>query len=236
MSSERRVQLAAQLAQVQARIAAAAEAARRAPEDVTLVVVTKTWPASDVLLLAGLGVTDVAENRDQEARAKCDATAGHGLRWHFVGQLQRNKARSVASYADVVQSLDRPELATALDRAAGERGRTLRVLIQVNLDSHEPPGSTRGGVGPAEVLALAAHVAGCRSLQISGVMGVAPLGSDPRPAFDRLQAVSLALRGEHPGARVMSAGMSGDLEAAIAAGATHVRVGTAVLGGRLALG
>ena len=119
-SQDRARELELNLAEVRERIAAAAVAARRAPEDVTLVVVTKTWPASDVAVLAALGVTDVAENRDQEARPKHEALAGLGLRWHFVGQLQRNKARSVASYADVVQSVDRPELATALDRAAAE--------------------------------------------------------------------------------------------------------------------
>ena len=233
---ERGTQLADNLGAVRARIADAARAARRAPDDITLVVVTKTWPASDVLLLAQLGVTDVAENRDQEARPKSEETAGHGLRWHFVGQLQRNKARAVASYADVVQSLDRVELATALDRAASERGRNLEVLIQVNLDPDADPASSRGGIAPSEVAALAEHVAGCATLRLAGVMGVAPLGSDPGPAFDQLQRLSLELRVDHPGARVISAGMSGDLEEAIAAGATHVRVGTAVLGGRPALG
>jgi pyridoxal phosphate enzyme (YggS family) len=230
----RRAELARNLAEVQARIAAAATAARRAPQDVTLVVVTKTWPASDVALLATLGVTDVAENRDQEARPKHDALPGLGLRWHFVGQLQRNKARSVASYADVVQSVDRPELALALDRAASAQGRTLDVLVQVDLA--DPPEPHRGGVVPADVLALAETVAGCGALHLAGLMAVAPLDADPGEAFELLRATSLELRAVHPGATVVSAGMSGDLEAAVAAGATHVRVGTAVLGGRPALG
>jgi pyridoxal phosphate enzyme (YggS family) len=227
-------ELAANLADVRARIARAAVAARRAPEDVTLVVITKTWPVSDVVLLAGLGVTDVGENRDQEARPKAEAAAGLGLRWHFVGQLQRNKARSVASYADVVESVDRPELALALDRAALAHGRTLDVLLQVDLA--EPAQPQRGGVVPADLLDLAAVVSGCRSLRLAGVMAVAPLGVDPGPPFDRLRAASLDLRRVHPAATVVSAGMSGDLEEAVAAGATHVRVGTAVLGGRPALG
>jgi pyridoxal phosphate enzyme (YggS family) len=234
VASSRSAELAANLDEVRARIARAALAAHRAPEDVTLVVVTKTWPASDVVLLAGLGVTDVAENRDQEARPKHDATLGLGLRWHFVGQLQRNKARSVASYADVVQSVDRPELAVALDRAAGELGRTLDVLLQVDLA--DPPQPRRGGVAPASLAALAEVVAGCPALRLAGVMAIAPLGLDPRPAFQRLRAVSLDLRREHPSATMVSAGMSGDLEQAVEAGATHVRVGTAVLGGRPALG
>lgn len=222
------------LAEVRERIAAAAVAARREPADVTLVVVTKTWPAADVAVLARLGVTDVAENRDQEARPKHDELAGLGLRWHFVGQLQRNKARSVAAYADVVQSVDRPELVVALDRAAAGHGRTLEVLVQVDLA--DPPQPHRGGVVPGDVPALADLVAASPALRLGGVMAVAPLGADPAPAFDRLRAVSLDLRRAHPGATVISAGMSDDLEAAVAAGATHVRVGTAVLGGRPALG
>lgn len=233
-SQARARELELNLAEVRERIAAAAVAARRAPEDVTLVVVTKTWPASDVAVLAGLGVTDVAENRDQEARPKHEALAGLGLRWHFVGQLQRNKARSVASYADVVQSVDRPELATALDRAAAEASRTVDVLVQVDLA--DPPQPHRGGVVPADVAALADHVAGCSALRLAGLMAVAPLGADPAVAFEVLRETSRALRVAHPGATVVSAGMSGDLEAAIVAGATHVRVGTAVLGGRPALG
>jgi pyridoxal phosphate enzyme (YggS family) len=222
------------LAEVRERIAAAAVAARREPADVTLVVVTKTWPASDVAVLARLGVTDVAENRDQEARPKHDQLGGLGLRWHFVGQLQRNKARSVAAYADVVQSVDRPELVAALDRAAAEHGRTLDVLVQVDLA--DPPQPHRGGAVPDDVLALADLVAGSPALRLGGLMAVAPLGVDPAPAFDRLRSVSLDLRQAHPGATVISAGMSDDLEQAVAAGATHVRVGTAVLGGRPALG
>jgi pyridoxal phosphate enzyme (YggS family) len=234
-AAERRAhELELNLAEVRERISAAALAARREPTDVTLVVVTKTWPASDVAILAHLGVTDVAENRDQEARPKQAELARLGLRWHFVGQLQRNKARSVASYADVVQSVDRPELVAALDRAAGALDRTLVVLIQVDLA--DPPQPHRGGVVPADVPALADLVAGSSSLRLGGVMAVAPLGVDPVPAFDRLRTVSLDLRAAHPGATVISAGMSDDLEAAVAAGATHVRVGTAVLGGRPALG
>lgn len=229
----RREELAANLREVRARIDAAAVASGRRPEEVTLVAVTKTWPASDVALLAGLGVTDVAENRDQEARPKHEATAGLGLRWHFVGQLQRNKARSVAAYADVVQSVDRAELATALDRAAISHGRTLDVLLQVDLA--DPPQPHRGGVAPADVDRLADTVAGCAALRLAGLMAVAPLGEDPVPAFARLEALSRALVARHPGAVMVSAGMSGDLEAAVATGATHVRVGTAVLGGRPAL-
>ena len=240
--AERSAELAANLAEVRERISLAAAAAGRAADGITLVAVTKIWPASDVRLLAALGVTDVAENRDQEARPKHEACADLGVRWHFVGQLQRNKARSVAAYADVVESVDRPELVTALDRAAGEHGRVLDVLVQVGL-ADVPDGSPpahRGGVDPREVLALADAVAGCASLRLGGLMAVAPLGPDggavdPRPAFARLAALAAEVRAAHPSATVVSAGMSGDLEEAVAAGATHVRVGTAVLGGRAAL-
>ncbi|MGD9957346.1 MAG: YggS family pyridoxal phosphate-dependent enzyme [Candidatus Nanopelagicales bacterium] len=239
---ERAAELAANLAEVRERIARAAAAAGRAPEEITLIAVTKTWPASDVRLLAGLGVSDVAENRDQEARPKHEACADLPLRWHFVGQLQRNKARAVASYADVVQSVDREPLVVALDRAAGEHGRVLDVLVQVGLADvpDGAPPAHRGGADPREVLGLADAVAGCSALRLGGLMAVAPLGPDgtpvdPRPAFARLAALAAEVRAAHPSATVVSAGMSGDLEEAVAAGATHVRVGTAVLGGRPAL-
>jgi pyridoxal phosphate enzyme (YggS family) len=234
VSEQRRAELAANLGDVRARIDAAAVAAGRDPAEVTLVVITKTWPASDVALLADLGVTDVGENRDQEARAKHAETAALGLRWHFVGQLQRNKARSVASYADVIHSVDRVELVHALDRAAADHGREVTVLIQVDLA--DPPQPHRGGVVPAAVEDLAAEVARAGSLRLGGVMAVAPLGADAGAAFARLAEVAERLRTAYPQARIVSAGMSGDLEAAVAAGATHVRVGTAVLGGRPPLG
>ena len=232
--AQRRDELSANLDEVRARIAAAAAAAGRDAAEVTLVVVTKTWPSSDVALLADLGVTDVAENRDQEARPKYDATADLALRWHFVGQLQRNKVRHVARYADVVESVDRPELVTALARAAHELDRDIDVLLQVDLA--DPPQPHRGGVAPADVAALAETVAEVDRLRLAGLMAVAPLGEDPATAFARLAVLAADLRATHPGAVVLSAGMSHDLEQAVAAGATHVRVGTAVLGGRAALG
>jgi len=231
---DRRAELAANLDDVRARIAEAAHASLREPASVTLVVVTKTWPASDVRILADLGVTDVAENRDQEARPKHDDCVDLPLRWHFVGQLQRNKARSVAAYCDVVQSLDRPELVVALDRAAEAHGRPLEVLVQVDLAT--PPQPHRGGAVPVDVPALADAVASAGHLRLGGLMAVAPLDVSPGTAFERLAALSARLLEDHPGATVVSAGMSSDLEEAVAAGATHVRVGTSVLGGRPRLG
>jgi pyridoxal phosphate enzyme (YggS family) len=227
----RRDDLAANLAAVRERIAKACAAAGRSADEVTLVAVTKTFPAGDVRLLAELGVTDVAENRDQEAAPKAAECHDLPLTWHFVGQLQTNKARSVASYADMIHSVDRQRLVAALSRAVTGAGRTLRCLVQVALDDAEG----RGGVRPDGVLPLADAITGAEGLTFDGVMAVAPLGADPAPAFARLAEISLSLRDRYPSAKTVSAGMSGDLEQAIASGATHVRVGTAVLGGRRAI-
>jgi len=227
----RKEDLAANLAAVRERIAKACVAAGRTPEEVTLVAVTKTFPASDVRLLAELGVTDVAENRDQEAAPKAASCQDTALTWHFVGQLQTNKARSVVSYSDVVHSVDRARLATALSRAAVAAERSVRCLIQVSLDEAEG----RGGVRPDGVRALADTIAAAEGLSLGGVMAVAPLGADPAPAFERLAEISHSLCAEYPSAKTVSAGMSADLEQAIVSGATHVRVGTALLGGRQAI-
>jgi hypothetical protein len=224
----RTAQLADALAAVQRRVAAACADAGRDPAEVTLVVVTKTYPAADVARLAALGVRDVGENRDQEAAGKHAECAALGLRWHFIGQLQSNKARSVAGYADLVHSVDRPALVTALDRAATRAGRVLDCLLQVSLDGD----ADRGGVPVAGLPALAGQVVGGPGLRLRGVMAVAPLGADPRRAFAVLPALLEQVREVAPGADVVSAGMSGDLEAAVACGATHLRVGSAILGAR----
>ncbi|NUO56683.1 MAG: YggS family pyridoxal phosphate-dependent enzyme [Hamadaea sp.] len=238
----RRDEIAANLAAVRERIAAACAAVQRHPDEITMIAVTKTYPASDVLHLAALGVREVGENRDQEAAGKAAEVraAGADVRWHFVGQLQRNKARSVASYADLVHSVDRPALAAALAEAAAKvRDRPLDVLIQVNLDPTAPEVSDplhRGGVSPGSVAALAELIGKDEALRLRGVMAVAPVNDDAGAAFARLAAVAAGLRADHPNATVVSAGMSGDLEEAIAHGATHVRVGTALLGKRALLG
>ena len=229
----RRAQLAANLAQVRERIDRACAAAGRPPADVTLTAVTKTYPASDVVLLAGLGVTDAGENKDQEAAAKAAEVqaAGVRLRWHFVGQLQRNKAKSVARYADVVESVDSVRLAAALDKAAAGRGTPLEALIQISIDG-DP---ARGGVVEDDLWRVSDAVASSDSLTLGGVMAVAPLGWDPDRAFERLAALAGRLVERHPGATTVSAGMSGDLEAAVRHGATHVRIGTSLLGMRNSL-
>jgi pyridoxal phosphate enzyme (YggS family) len=225
----RRAELAGNLARVRARIDAACIQAGRDPADIALIAVTKFFPPSDVDLLADLGVAAIGENRDQEASAKVsDLTRRQDLEVHFIGQLQTNKAASVVSYADVVQSVDRPKLVAALDRAAGARGVRPGVLVQVSLD--EPP--DRGGVAPDGAVALADQVGGCEHLDLRGVMAVAPLGADPEVAFARLREVARGIQQVHPDATWISAGMSGDLEAAVAHGATHLRVGSAILGSR----
>ena len=227
---ERRAELAARLVAVQQRIAKACLAAERDPAEVTLVAVTKTFPASDVRLLSELGVRDVGENRDQEAAPKAAECAALDpvLTWHFIGQLQTNKAASVVRYAGVVHSVDRVRLVRALGAAARKAGRSVTCLVQVSLNQDE----ARGGVPEPEVAALAAAVAGEEGLALGGVMAMAPLGVPPAEAFAPLPRIAGAVRASYPEAVIVSAGMSGDLEDAIASGATHVRVGTALLGGR----
>ena len=235
--ADRRAQLAASLDEVRARITRACAAAGRAPGSVTLVAVTKTYPASDVVLLAGLGVTDVGENKDQEAAAKAALVRAAGVtpRWHFVGQLQRNKARSVVTYADVVESVDSLRLVRALDGAAGRhRDRPLDVLVQISLDGDPARGGAVAGAAEAErdLWRVADAVAAAGHLRLGGVMAVAPASWDPDAAFEKLAALAGRMVADHPDSTIVSAGMSGDLEQAIRHGATHVRIGTSLLGMR----
>ncbi|WP_461063141.1 YggS family pyridoxal phosphate-dependent enzyme [Streptomyces pseudoechinosporeus] len=238
--TDRKAQLARNLTQVEERIMAACVAAGRKREEVTLIVVTKTYPASDVRILSELGVRHVAENRDQDAAPKAAECSGLPLTWHFVGQLQTNKVRSVVSYAGIVQSVDRARLVTALSKEAVRTGREVGCLIQVALDADESGRGARGGVGPDGIEELGELVAKAPGLRLDGLMTVAPLtgpyAGRERAAFERLMDLSTDLRRAHPAANMVSAGMSSDLEQAVAAGATHVRVGTAVLGVRPGLG
>lgn len=238
--TDRKGELAANLAKVEERITAACVAAGRKREEVTLIVVTKTYPASDVRILSELGVRHVAENRDQDAAPKAAECSDLPLTWHFVGQLQTNKVRSVAGYADVVQSVDRARLIEALSKEAVRQERELGCLIQVALDADEGGRGQRGGVGPGGIEELGELVARAPGLRLDGLMTVAPLtgpyAGRELAAFGRLMDLSTDLRRDHPAANMVSAGMSADLEQAVAAGATHVRVGTAVLGVRPRLG
>lgn len=228
--SDRRTEIESGLAAVQDRIDSACASAGRSSDEIMLVVVTKFFPASDVRLLADLGVRDIGENRHQEAVEKAEECADVEVRWHFIGGLQSNKAAAVARYADVVHSVDRGKIVNGLSRGAQERGRELECLVQVSLD---PPGATgRSGCDPDDVAALVDRVREADALRLRGVMGVAPLDGDADEAFARLAEVAAGVRAQVPEATWVSAGMSADLEQAIQHGATHLRIGSAVLGPR----
>jgi PLP dependent protein len=224
--------LAENLRAVRARIDAAARAAGRDPSEVSLLAVSKTWPADAVRDLAALGQRDFGENRAQELLGKAGELSDLPLRWHFIGQLQRNKAAAVARLGAVVHSVDRESLVGVLDRTGEEIGRPVDVLLQVDLGGTAGGVAARGGADPADVPALADLVAGSAGLRLRGLMAVAPRGEDPAPAFERLARLAERVRADHPDAVELSAGMSGDLEAAVSAGATVVRVGTALFGDR----
>ena len=248
----RAAELSRNLAATRNRIAAACAAAGRDSAEITLIAVTKTYPATDVLGLAGLGLTDFGENRDQEAapKAAAVAAAGQPVTWHFIGQLQTNKAHSVARYADLVHSVDRVRLARALGAAARAAARELTCLVQVSLEAGDlsagdadgrlpgderaagPAAQARGGVPPAMLAEVAAAIEAEEGLTLGGLMAVAPRFADPRGAFAPLRQLSDVVRSVNPSATVVSAGMTGDLEAAIECGATHLRIGTALLGDR----
>lgn len=234
----RQSEIAANLAAVRERIAAACRAAGRSPEEVTLIAVTKTYPASDVLHLASLGVADVGENRDTEAADKAAevAQAGADVRWHFIGQLQRNKCRSVVRYAHMVHSVDRVSLVRELASQAGRvRTDPLDVLIQVSLDGDLHRGGalpTGADAADRDFRSVVRAVAEAGPLRLRGVMAVAPLDRPDRQAFAGLDWFTGVLRADHPDATVISAGMSDDLDEAVACGATHVRIGSALLGKR----
>ncbi len=227
--------LRARLVEVGQQISDACALAGRRRDEITLIAITKTYPASDVAALAGLGVTDVGENRHPEARDKHDELgallpAGAAMpRLHFVGGLQTNKAGQVARYADVVQSVDRAKLARSLSRGAEAAERELEVLVQVDFGGDD---AGRAGVEPDGVPALGDLIAGLPALRLRGVMTVAPLGEDPQPSFEELARIADRLRRDHVSADIVSAGMSGDFAAAIAHGATHLRIGRSILGER----
>jgi pyridoxal phosphate enzyme (YggS family) len=233
VAAARREELSTNLRHVHGRIGTACRAAGRVRHDVALIVVTKFFPVSDIETLCQLGVTDIGENRDQEASAKIAALPSEvrqRLRVHFIGQLQSNKAASLASYVDTVHSIDRDKLVRALDRAAAAAGRDIGALVQVSLSGDS--GRGRGGIPLDGVAELANSIAAAQHLELRGLMAVAPLGVDPVEAFAQLATVARGLRADHPAATWISAGMSADLEAAVANGATHLRVGSAILGSR----
>lgn len=221
-------ELASRLHSVQAGIAAAARSAGRSPDELTLIVVTKFHPSGLVRELAALGVRDLGENRHQEAQAKAAELADLDLRWHFIGQLQTKKARQAAQYAHAIHSIDRERLVDAL--ATAEVPRPIEAFVQVNLT--EDPG--RGGAPPAEIERIAERVLSTPTLRLRGVMAVAPLPEEEAAAsaFARLRGYAERLRSVAPDATAISAGMTHDYPEAIAAGATHLRIGSAITGNR----
>jgi PLP dependent protein len=216
--------LSERLASVLADVSDAARAAGRDPSAITTIVVTKFHPAELVRELAGLGVTDVGENRHQDAGPKAAALRDLALTWHFIGQLQSNKVRAVLEYATVVHSIDRPSLVAAVEST----GLPIEAFIQLNL-TDDP---NRGGVAPGELGQLAQRVLAAPNIRLRGVMAVAPLGEEPRAAFRRVRAASDRLRELAPNADALSMGMSGDFREAVLEGATHLRIGTAITGNR----
>jgi pyridoxal phosphate enzyme (YggS family) len=219
---------------IQSRIKNACSAAGRDVSEITLIAVTKTYPASDVDLLKQLGIENVGENRDQEASSK-KSEVKNQFKWHFIGQLQSNKAKSVVNYADLIHSVDRWSLAKEIQKSAQGINKVQPVLIQVDLDQSGPD-PTRGGIWPAELRELAQMISQASHLDLKGLMSVAPLGEKPELAFTRLKEIRIGFLKEHPQAQILSAGMSDDLEAAILHGATHLRIGSALLGERPKIG
>ena len=232
--SNRLSEIQSNLEIIQTRIKNSCSAAGRDISEITLIAVTKTYPASDVDLLKQLGIENVGENRDQEASSK-QAEVKNEFKWHFIGQLQSNKAKSVVNYADLIHSVDRWSLAKELQKSAQGINKVQPVLIQVDLDQSGPD-PTRGGIWPAELSELAAAISQASHLELKGLMSVAPLGEKPELAFARLKDIRASFLKEHPQAQILSAGMSDDLEAAILHGATHLRIGSALLGERPKIG
>jgi len=220
----RKEELLVNVDSVRQRMHDAAKRVGRAADEITLIAVTKTYPASDVELLRDLGLEDFAENRDHEGR---DKSAQVPARWHFQGQIQSNKISSIASWANVVHSLDNPRHLSLLAKAV-QGSKILSVFIQVCLD----PQPGRGGILPQELSPLAELALTEPSLRLEGLMAVAPLGEDPQSAFSRLAQIHSVFRQQFPSAPSLSAGMSGDFEVAIEHGATHVRIGSSILGSR----
>ena len=223
---DRKEELASSLSDVQSCIQEAASRASRKKDDVTLVVVTKTYPVSDVQILHQLGVTHFGENRSAEGLEKSALVSAH---WHFQGQIQSNKIAAIASWADTVHSLDDLSHVAKFDRAVGEfPEKRLQVFIQISLDGD----TSRAGVSGDELLVLGQAISSTKNLDLAGLMVVPPVQAEPEAAFSKVAEIAQRFRNEFPMARSLSAGMSGDYEVAIAHGATHIRVGSQILGPR----
>ena len=223
---DRKEELSRSLADVQARIQEATARASRKNEEVTLIAVTKTYPVSDVEILHQLGVTQFGENRSAEGLEKSALVSAH---WHFQGQIQSNKIAAISSWAQTVHSLDELSHVAKFDRAVGEiSGKRLNIFIQISLDGD----TTRAGVRGDDLLALGQSISATKNLDLVGLMVVPPVQAEPEKAFSEVAQIAQRFRNEFPTAQSLSAGMSGDYEIAIAHGATHIRVGSQILGPR----
>uniref|UniRef100_UPI00404B5A52 YggS family pyridoxal phosphate-dependent enzyme n=1 Tax=Candidatus Planktophila sp. TaxID=2175601 RepID=UPI00404B5A52 len=219
--STRKAEITRNLQEVKERIKSAANSVNRDPAEIQLIVVTKTFPISDIEILRELGETNFGENRDQEAGPKAEMISAT---WHFQGQIQSNKIKSICQWADVIHSISSEK--EILKFAQSERKHQL--FLQVSLDGQEG----RGGANPADLAQLADLVNESNNLELLGLMAVAPLGVEPMKAFADLAQINQGFAGQFPNSKFLSAGMSGDFEAAIKNGATHIRVGSSILGSR----
>ena len=226
MSLNRKAEIAANLNKVKERIAGAAAKAGRVPADIQLIAVTKTFPISDLQCLYELGVRDFGENRDQEASEKVGQLPAD-IKWHFQGQIQSNKLKSITSWASYIHSIDQIKYAKMVSEFAGDQRRS--IFLQVSLD--EVPES-RGGVDPVKLVELANEITQFANLNLMGIMAVAPLEENADQAFSRLAQIHSNFKESFPAAKYLSAGMSGDYETAIMHGATHLRIGSSILGNR----
>lgn len=226
MSLTRKAEISANLEIVKNKIEIAADSANRDPSEIKLIAVTKTFPISDLLYLYELGVRDFGENRDQEASGKVPQLPSD-INWHFQGQIQSNKLKSISSWATFIHSVDQFKYAKMIsDFSAGQ---VKSIFIQLSLDQI-PDG--RGGVSPTDLHDLATQINQLPNLKLMGLMAVAPVGEDPNLAFTRLAKYQNEFVQNFPEAKSLSAGMSGDYESAVSHGATHLRIGSSILGNR----
>ena len=221
--SQRKIEIEENLREVNSRIELAAKSSGRNPDEITLIAVTKTFPSSDIQILYDLGMRNFGENRDQEGSAKAPELPEDCI-WHFQGQIQSNKLKSIAKWADVIHSIDDLTHAKKLNDLADNKD----IFIQVSLDDKP----NRGGVDPAILDEFVSEISTLGNLDLRGLMAVAPLGVQPTVAFARLKELSNQVKKSHPKAQDISAGMSGDFESAISQGATHIRIGSQILGVR----
>jgi pyridoxal phosphate enzyme (YggS family) len=223
--SQRAQEVASNLNSVEERINGACRAANRERSSVKLIAVTKTYPSSDVEILRSLGVTNFGENRDDEGAKKSQAVDAH---WHFQGQIQSKKLRSISSWAHTIHSIDNLEHLDKLNRSLAETGKSIEIFLQLSLDS-DPH---RGGVGVEEILSLATSAMALEQVTLAGLMCVPPADWEYEMAFDLIAQKAQLFAQHFPASTSISAGMSGDFETAIRYGATHIRIGSQILGSR----